>query len=407
MDSATPHDFAAAQGPDHVELPSRGLVWRAAFVLFTITGFLRFTYVYFDDVARRETGTLASRLIEESTGTYAAMILFIAIIPFVWKYPLDRPGWRKRIPVHVAVVVAVSIAHTTLLLVSRSVIFPLVGLGAYDYGYMPARYVMEFGNDVVGYAVWIVVITTYRHFQTARQREIRTAQLERGLAQAELRSLRLQLQPHFLFNALNTISSTMYDDPRSADRMIGQLSELLRLSLRTSHTQEVPLRDELEVLGGYVGIMRARFGDALRVRVQAPAEVQGALVPSLLFQPLVENAIRHGNASLTGQGTIDVRVTRSEETLGIDVADDGPGVQDDTDIFGKGVGLSATRERLRLLYGERHRFVVGNRAGGFAVTITLPLRGITAASSGAPVSDSRPADRGSGRPAPRAAAGTG
>ena len=140
--------------------------------------------------------------------------------------------------------------------------------------------------------------------------------------------------------------------------------------------------------------------------MQAPAEVQGALVPSLLLQPLVENAIRHGNASRTGQGTIDVRVTRSGDTLEIDVVDDGPGVQDDTDIFGRGVGLSATRERLRLLYGNRHRLVVGNRAGGFAVTITLPLRGITATSTGDHPSDARPTDRAPEPAVPRAVAGT-
>jgi two-component system LytT family sensor kinase len=391
---------------DDLEPPSRRFVWGAAFVLFTITGFLRFTYKFFDDIARRETGTLAARLIEESTGTYAAMLLFVAVVSFAWAHPLDRPGWRKHIPAHIAVMIAVSIAHTTLLLMSRSVIFALAGLGRYDYGYLPARYLMEFGNDAVGYAVWVVVIMTYRHYRTARQREIRTAQLERGLAQAELRNLRLQLQPHFLFNALNTISSTMYDDPRSADRMIGQLSELLRLSLRTSHAQEVTVRDELEVLGCYIGIMRARFGDALLVRVHAPPDVQNVLVPSLLLQPLVENAIRHGNASRMGRGTIDVRITRSGELLEIEVADDGPGAPADTDLFGTGVGLSATRERLRLLYGDGQRFMVRNRDRGFAVTIAFPLRGLAVGHTSANDPTPRPADRAVAHGGPRAVAGS-
>ena len=363
---------AVPRRADHLDPPSRGFVWLASFVLFTSTGVLRFTYKYFDDVAHRETGTFAARLIEEATGTYAAMILFVALVSFVWKYPLDRPGWRKRIPAHVAMMIGISIAHTTMLYLSRSAIFPALGLGPYDYGYMPARYLMEFGNDAVGYAIYIVVISTYRYYQATRQREIRTAQLERGLAQAELRSLRLQLQPHFLFNALNTISSTMYDDPRSADRMIGQLSELLRLSLRTSHTQEVPLRDELDVLACYLGIMRARFGETLRVNVDAPAELENVLVPSLLLQPLVENAIRHGNTSRTGRGTVDVRVTASNGKLEIDVADDGPGAADGIDVFDRGVGLSATRERLRLLYGPDHSFRAANRDGGFAVAIAIP-----------------------------------
>jgi two-component system, LytTR family, sensor kinase len=233
---------------------------------------------------------------------------------------------------------------------------------------------MEFGEDATGYASFVVLITLYRYYRTTRQREVRTAQLERGLAQAELRNLRLQLQPHFLFNALNTISSTMYDDPRAADRMIGQLSQLLRLSLRKSNAQEVPLRDELDVLSCYLGLMQARFGSRLRTSIDAEPGTLDALVPSLLLQPLVENAIRHGNASRAMGGTIDIRVSRAGTTLLVDVSDDGPGTPSGTDVFGNGVGLSATRDRLRLLYGAGHRFEAGNRDDGFAVHIELPYR---------------------------------
>ena len=361
-------------GIDHLDPPSRRFVWTVALVLFTITGFLRFNYKYFEDVANREGGTFAQRLIEESTGTYAAAILFVAVVAFVWRFPLDRPGGRRWIPAHVAAMVAYSVIHTTLLHLSRTAIFYARGMGEYDYGYMPARYVMEFGADAISYASFIVIITLYRYYRTTRQREVRTAQLERGLAQAELRNLRLQLQPHFLFNALNTISSTMYDDPRSADRMIGQLSQLLRLSLRSSHAHEVPLRDELEVLDCYLGLMRARFGNRLRVSVNATPEALDALAPSLLLQPLVENAIRHGNASQTAGGAIDVQATRVGSMLQLEVTDDGPGAPLGTDVFGRGVGLSATRDRLRLLFGDGHRFEAGNRGAGFAVSIAIPYR---------------------------------
>jgi len=359
---------------DQLDPPPQRLVWGFAVVMFTITGILRFTYMYFDDVARREVDTFAQRLIEESTGAYAAALLFVAVVAFAWRYPLDRPGARGRIPAHIAATVAYSVAHTTLLLFSRKAIFSLAGMGAYDYGYLPARYVTEFGEDVISYASFVAVITLYRYYQTTRQREIRTAQLERGLAQAELRSLRLQLQPHFLFNALNTISSTMYDDPRSADRMIGHLSQLLRLSLRTSHAHEVPLRDELEVLDCYLGLMRARFGGRLRTNIDADADTLDTLVPSLVLQPLVENAIRHGNASHAAGGTIDVRASRTGDILHLEVSDDGPGVPPGDDVFDKGVGLSATRDRLRLLYGHAHRFEAGNVGRGFAVRIALPYR---------------------------------
>jgi signal transduction histidine kinase len=359
---------------DELDPPKPRFVWAVALVLFSVTGLFRFTYMYFDDVARRETGTIVRRAIEESTGAYTAAVLFVAVVAFVWRYPLDRPGWRNRLPAHVAGLVAYSVAHTTLMFGTRTVIYRVLGLGAYDYGYMPARYVMEFGEDAIGYASFVAIITLYRYYRVTRQRELRTAQLERGLAQAELRNLRLQLQPHFLFNALNTISSTMYDDPRSADRMIGQLSQLLRLSLRTSHAQEVPLRDELEVLGCYLGLMKARFGNRLRTDVVAPPDTLDALVPSLLLQPLVENAIRHGNASHASGGTIEIRLERTGASLLLSVTDDGPGAPAGTDVFAQGIGLSATRDRLRLLYGDAHRFEAGNRGPGFAVSIALPYR---------------------------------
>jgi two-component system, LytTR family, sensor kinase len=375
---ARPREPLGVPPIDQLDPPPQRFVWPVTFAIFTVTGFLRFTYMYFDDVARRETGTLVHRAIEESTGAYTAAVLFVAVVAFVWRYPLDRPGRRARIPAHIAALAAYSVAHTTLMFVTRTVIFRAIGMGAYDYGYMPARYVMEFGEDAISYGSFVVVITLYRYYRVTRQREIRTARLERGLAQAELRNLRLQLQPHFLFNALNTISSTMYDDPRSADRMIGQLSQLLRLSLRTAHAHEVALRDELDVLDCYVGLMRARFGNRLRASVVAPPDTLDALVPSLLLQPLVENAVRHGNASHASGGAIEIRITRVGTALEIELTDDGPGAPSGIDIFAQGIGLSATRDRLRLLYGDSHRFQVGNRDGGFAVSVTLPYRRATA-----------------------------
>ena len=156
--------------------------------------------------------------------------------------------------------------------------------------------------------------------------------------------------------------------------MIGQLSQLLRLSLRTSHAQEVPLRDELEVLDCYLGLMRARLGNRLHATVHADPDVLDTLVPSLVLQPLVENAISHGNASHASGGRVTVRASRTGDSVKLDVADDGPGAPLGTDVFGKGVGLSATRDRVRLLYGAAQEFDARNRDGGFAVTITLPYR---------------------------------
>jgi LytS/YehU family sensor histidine kinase len=286
-----------------------------------------------------------------------------------WYEPIRRSNWRRTLPVHVATLVAFSLAHTSLNWGVRLVLSPLVGLGPYDYGHMPLRYLMEFPNDAIFYLIIQVAVEAVRYYRTLRDREL-------SLAQAELRNLRLQLQPHFLFNALNTISATMYDDPTAADAMIAELSELLRLSLKTVHTQEVPLRAELEALSHYTALMHARFGDKLSVAVDVEPAAADALVPSLILQPLVENAVRHGNVSLLGSGHIDVRARREGDRLVLDVLDDGPGGT--WEQKGSGVGLRSTAERLRLLYGDAHRFTAGkspvNGGFGFAVAIAIPFR---------------------------------
>jgi len=350
--------------------------------VFSALGLLRFSYLYLDDLVRDRPGTFLERLIEESTGAYAALLLFAGVVWLVRRFPLDRPGWRRRVPVHVLGVAVYSATHTSMLWGSRVALFPPAGLGAYDYGRMPMRYAMEFANDVITYAVYVSVIVAFRYYAELRERELRAAELERGLAQAELRNLRLQLQPHFLFNALNTISATMYDAPEAADTMIGQLSDLLRLSLRTAHTHEVPLRAELETLDLYAAIMRARFGDRLRIDVDAEPAAGDALVPSLLLQPLVENAVRHGNATRLGFGAVSVRARRQGAELLLEVVDDGPGVAPGRDALGAGLGLSATASRLRLLYGDAHRFAAANVPdGGFAVTIAVPFATAVGASA--------------------------
>jgi two-component system LytT family sensor kinase len=183
------------------------------------------------------------------------------------------------------------------------------------------------------------------------------------------------LQPHFLFNTLNTISSVMYEDVRIADRMITRLSDLLRLSLEQGAAQEVTLEREIEFLRLYVETMKARFEERLNVEVEADAETRRALVPPLLLQPLVENSIRHG--ADPESSTVDVRVSarRDNGTLFLEVRDHGPGLSDGRDTtFHKGIGLSNTAERLERLYGGSHRMGLRNaRDGGLVVTLEVPF----------------------------------
>jgi hypothetical protein len=210
---------------------------------------------------------------------------------------------------------------------------------------------------------------------TSYYREIGTrARLEARLARAQLQSLKLQMQPHFLFNALNSITMLIEEDPRAAERMVTGLSELLRLSLRNAGEQEVPLERELEVVRHYLTIQQARFHDRLTVEMHVDPETLGALVPNLMLQPLVENAIQHGIAPRATSGHIEIRTWREGDVLGIRVRDDGVGPSPDTPLQER-MGLGNTRARLHHLYRSRYRFDAGGSVGsGFTVLVKVPFR---------------------------------
>jgi two-component system LytT family sensor kinase len=226
---------------------------------------------------------------------------------------------------------------------------------------------------------WVILgawlaLNYYERFVTS---ELRRERLEHRFSEARLNNLRLQLDPHFLFNALNTVSSQVERDPRLARRMIEHLGDLLRLSLDSKDRQEVTLTEELAFLDHYLAIQRIRFGDHLRIETHVAPEVRHASVPSLILQPLVENAVRHGLASRAGGGTVTVTARSAGDRLEIRVQDDGVGLPKGWQLeTGAGVGLSVTRERIAELHPNgSSRFTVTSRFnGGTNVDISLPLR---------------------------------
>jgi signal transduction histidine kinase len=214
----------------------------------------------------------------------------------------------------------------------------------------------------------------YDHYVAA---ELRLERLERNFSEARLNALRMQLDPHFLFNALNTISSQVERDPKLARSMIEHLGDLLRLSLESKDRQEVPLAEEMAFLEHYLAIQKIRFGDHLRIETQISPEVKYASVPSLFVQPLVENAIRHGISRRASGGTVIVSAQRDGNRLDVRVLDDGVGLPAGWTLESSGgVGLSVTRQRVAGLYPEGETcFAVNRRAGGGTeVEISLPLR---------------------------------
>jgi len=343
------------------------------FLLYTALGLLQFWYRYFDYLARVQPVKWQWPLIEQLTGNYASLILLIVLImPLTLRVRPDRQSWRRWVPMHTASLLLYSAAHTTMMWGSRAAIFPLLGLGPYDYGVMPIRYAMEFPTDLISYIVSAGGVVLIWRMYEASVREVQVAQLRAELTQAQLESLTLQLQPHFLFNALNAVAAMIYEDARKADIMLARLADYLRRTLKTSSAQQVPLAQELELLDLYVWMMKARFEDDLQLHITLGDDVQPheALVPQLILQPIVENAIRHGFDPASAAVRVEVSVARANGGLTLSVRDHGRGLSADA---APRVGLANTRSRLEHLHGAAARLDITNAPdGGTAVTIQLP-----------------------------------
>jgi len=206
-----------------------------------------------------------------------------------------------------------------------------------------------------------------------REREQQATLLTSRLNEARLHALQAQLQPHFLFNTLNGIATLLRRDPAKAEDMLLSLSELLRIALNSSQRQEIPLHEEMDFLGRYLAIQKMRFGDRIEVVEEIQPAAMDCLVPALLLQPLVENAIRHGLEPSGQAGQLRITGSREGEWLKLSVEDNGVGLKSGNNRTG--VGLANVRERLATLHGNAHKFELAQRpAGGVAVNIELPAR---------------------------------
>jgi two-component system, LytTR family, sensor kinase len=227
--------------------------------------------------------------------------------------------------------------------------------------------------DVLVYGVIVGTVHALRYYDDARERERQAAALQASLAEARLAGLRAQLNPHVLFNTLNAVSVlAMKGDQDAVVRVVGLLSDILRSCLDESRGQEGSLADELRLVGSYLEIQRIRFADRLTIDVAADADTLGARVPTLILQPIVENAVTHGISNDPGPGRISIRARRENGALHLTVADSGPGFGR-SPHRGRGVGLSSISARLQQLYGDRQQVTTGASAqGGASVSLVLP-----------------------------------
>ncbi len=307
------------------------------------------------------------------TQWWAWSLLYLLIFAITKRLPIERQHWMRGVLVYFVIGLGI-----TLLKLGIDVGWLRWVYQGKVFKNTPERSllaVMTYFNFLT-YWVFVGVGQALNFYRQAREGELKASQLETQLAQAQLQALKMQLQPHFLFNTLHTIAMLNLKDPKAANRMISRLSDLLRLALDNTGAQEVSLQQELDFLKHYLEIQQTRFQDRLQVKLEIDPASLDARVPNLILQPIVENAIRHGVADQETNGQIEIHACRQNGWLQLRVHDNGPGIPSLAMTQLKlGIGLKNTQDRLTQLYGASHRFELKNADdGGLEVTIAVPFR---------------------------------
>ena len=364
----------------------RGQRWaRLAFLwgVWALVGLFFSSQIYFYFLGTRKQMSLPSALAWQMS----AVVIFALSTPLVLmlarRYRVERQTWRRALAVHLLAGTAISAAWAAYHVFLDS--FFGGGLDGLRLSSLPRLVFVHLDKELLVYWIIVVVSHAINYYQRYREGELRASQ-------AQLQALKMQLHPHFLFNALHSISALVHTDPDAADKMIARLGDFLRLTLESSAAQVVPLRQEIEFLNCYLEIERIRFRDRLTTRIEVDPQVLDCGVPNLILQPIVENAIRHGVSQRTGPGHVEVTAERAGTSLRLEVRDNGRGLPERpaaTSAKGGGVGLANTRARLQRLYGAAYRFELANApAGGAVVTLEIPLQGSPAERPARPDEDS-------------------
>lgn len=285
------------------------------------------------------------------------------------RFRFERDVWRTALAAHFIAAAAFSLAHVFLQsMVQCYTAWSHVG-GDSMSGVFTFLLTKKIHLNLLTYAGIVGVSHAAYYYRRYHERGAQ-------LASARLQTLQMQLQPHFLFNTLNTISELVHRDPKIADKTISRLGDLLRISLETENSPEVSLKEELEFLQKYLEIEKTRFHDRLTVDFRVAPDTLDACLPSMILQPLIENAVRHGIANNPGAGKISVSSERIDEMLEVVISDNGGGIAVENDgKMREGIGLSNTRARLGQLYGKRQNLILQNAiGGGLEVIMQIPFR---------------------------------
>jgi two-component system, LytTR family, sensor kinase len=352
------------------------------FLLWTVLGLFYFSQGVTQRLLWNDPTPWWHYLVAWLLGVYIWALLTPALLSLGRRFSVERSNWLRRIALHLLLSGAFSAFELTLesVLYSSLHLFPFVMKDFHDA--LGQLLIRGFHGGILNY--WIVIglqwgVLYYRGYQERSEEllkvELRASELQSQLMSAQLNALKMQLQPHFLFNTLNAITVLVRQQKsKEAEQMLGHLGDLLRGVLEDVDAQEVSLRRELEYLQLYLAIEQVRFPDRLVVEISADPATQEASVPQMILQPIVENAIRHGIGRSSSAGRIMISVAKINGTVELRVQDDGPGLLPTDSPEDQGVGLANTRARLQQLYGHEGKLEIDNcDRGGAIVTMSIPF----------------------------------
>lgn len=354
----------------------RWVQWLIIFGVWTVLAFLFTNQLYYTRLLGNRPMTWRDAATSQFSYPYLWAFGTVLIFWLAERFPLERQKMPRNLLLH--------LLWATLFVIALNGLFHIIlhflFLAGPERPYMvrdTLQTIIYNTTEAYGiYALLLLLHQAFRYYRRFREGELRAAQLETQLSQAQLQALKMQLHPHFLFNTLHSISALVHTDPECADRMIARLGDFLRLTLENSGAQEVSLQKELEFLRCYLEIERVRFQDRLTTHMEIDSQALDTPVPNLILQPIVENALRHGIAPRSTPGRIEISAKRKNGALRIEVQDNGPGISaisKPNGRFREGLGLTNTRARLRQLYGAEHSFELSDApGGGLLVALEIP-----------------------------------
>lgn len=356
----------------------RWVRWAVIFGVWTLLGVLLASQVRVSSMFSERTAGWADVLSSQLIFTTVCALTTPLVMWLAARFPIGRQHLFRHLALHLlfSIIFTIVVAGAFQLII--------YWLFAHSMGkpYAPSqtlRTIIYNASEMIGiYALIMFLTHAFTYYERYQAGELKASQLEAQLSHAQLQALKMQLQPHFLFNTLHSISALVHKHPEDADKMITRLGDFLRLTLENSGTQEVTLQQELEFLKCYLEIERIRFQDRLTTQLSVEPQTLNTSVPNLILQPIVENAIRHGIAPRSTPGKIEIRAERKNGTLHLRVRDNGPGLPLNPTAkhpSKEGLGLANTKARLQRLYGDAHRFELANDPeGGLVVTLEIPAK---------------------------------